>query len=128
MEKKEIEAELLPLEIKRRKSFKNFGPILYMIGGWGSFVGGVLVMVSVLLGWLESWAISILCAAWSASWFFFNRKRALEDKENERANKEYAKWEAKNPRYNVLVSKLYKLDKKLEEINAEMKEGTRKRD
>lgn len=128
LEKKEIEAELSPLEKKRRKSFKNLSPILCMIGGWGFFVGGVLVMALVLLGWLESWAISIFCAEWSASWFFFNRKHALEDKENERANKEYAKWEAKNPRYNVLVSKLDKLDKRLEGINAEMKEGTRIRD
>ncbi len=128
LEKKEIEAELSPLEKKRGKSFKNLGPILCMIGGWASFVCGVLVMASVLFGWLESWMISILCAVWSASWFFFNRKHALEDKENERANKEYAKWEAKNPRYNVLVSKLNKLEKRLEEINAEMKEGTRIRD
>lgn len=121
---KDIETELGPMQRNRKEAFKNHRPKYFMIGGWVTLFLGVLVLLFVIYGLLESWTISILCAVWSASWFLFSRMSALNNMEEKRANKEYAKWEAKNPRYGILIRDLQKLNERLKEINEEMQVST----
>lgn len=121
---KDIETELEPMQRNRKEAFKNHRPKYFMIGGWVTLFLGVLVLLFVIYGLLESWTISILCAVWSASWFLFNRMSALNNMEEKRANKEYAKWETKNPRYGILIRDLQKLNERLKEINEDMQVST----
>lgn len=119
-EKKKIEAELVPIQRIREKAFKNYGPLLYKFGGLLFGLCGVWVFVLVIFGWVESWMLSIVGVFCSASWFFFNRMYVLNDREEERAKKVYAKWEKQNPHYGLLVENLQKLEERLNEINKEL--------
>ena len=121
-EKKKIEAELVPMQRNREKAFKNYGPLFYKIGGLLSVFCGVLVIVLVIFGWVESWMLSIVGAVCGASWFFFNRMYALNDREEERAKKAYSKWETQNPHYGLLFENLQKHEERLNEINKELKD------
>lgn len=120
-EKNDIKAELVPLQRHRKEFFKNRSPLYCNIGGWLFILCGVLVFVLVIFGWVESWMLSIVGAVWGASWYLFNRKSVLDDRVEERAKKVYTKWEDENPRYNLLISDLQKLDERLKDINVELK-------
>lgn len=120
--KKEIEAELVPMQRNREKAFKNYSPIFYKIGGWLSVLCGVWILVLVILGWAQSWMLYIVGVVWGASWFFFNRMYALNDREEERAKKAYTKWETQNPRYGLLVENLQKIENRVNEINKDLKD------
>ena len=119
-EKKKIEAGLVPIQRIREKAFKNYCPLLYKIGAGLSVLCGVLTLVLVIFGWVESWILTIVGVFCSASWFCFNRMYALNDREEERAKKVYAKWEKLNPHYGLLVENLQKLEERLNEINKEL--------
>ncbi len=117
MEKLEFE-----LQMERKKAFKNREPLYYKIGGYGSVLICILMIVAVFIGWLNGWMLSVALAIIPVSIFLFNRRFTLVDREEERAKKAYAKWEKRSSRYRQLVSDFKKLDERLKEINEELKD------
>lgn len=119
---KEIKAELMPLERSREQAFKNREPLYFKVGGCATLLIIVLIIAAVCIGWLNSWAISFAVAMIPVFCFLFNRMFTLTDREEERANKEYSKWEVQNPRYGILVSSLNINEERLKEIVGDLKE------
>ena len=119
---KEIKAELMPLERSREQAFKNREPLYFKVCGCATLLIIVLIIAAVCIGWLNSWAISFAVAMIPVFCFLFNRMFTLTDREEERANKEYSKWEVQNPRYGILVSSLNINEERLKEIVGDLKE------
>lgn len=121
-EKKTIlEDELRILESKRKKVFKNRGPLYCKIGGSVTLFVTVVMVIAVISGLLKWGMLTIAGMIFTATLFLFKRKFALDDHETERAQKAYDKWQTKNPRYSSLIQERQKLDERLKEINAELK-------
>ena len=119
-----LQKELEPLKLKRKKAFRNCTPKYYMIGGCLCVFFVVVMVVAVFRKLLERWMISIALAPLSLAIFFFNRKHSLDDRKANREKEAYDKWEKQNPRYRQLVNELQKLDERLKEINEEMQVST----
>lgn len=122
LEKKKIlEKELEPLKLKRKKAFRNSAPKYYMFRGCLCIIFVVVMVIAVLMKLLDRWMISIALAPLSLAIYFYNRKHSLDDRKANREQEAYDEWEKQNPRYSQIVNELHKLEKRLKEINEEMK-------
>ena len=119
--KNNLEKELEPLKLKRKKAFRNSSPIFFMLGGCLCIIILVVMVIALFLGLLDKWVTSIALAALSAAIYFFNRKHSLDDRKANREKEAYDNWEIRNPRYCLIIDELQKLDERLKEINVELK-------
>ena len=119
-----LNAELAPWELLRHKSFKNYSPVLWLICGLLMLFIFVSIVIFICLGIIEKWTISLGAVGVTISIFCLNRYYALKEKKEERAEKAYKRWEAKeeNKKYNLLKEQISSKKERLEEINVNLKQ------
>lgn len=120
--KNNLEKELEPLKLKRKKAFRNNTPIFFMLGGCLCIIILIVMGIALFKGLLDKWVTSIALAAVPAAIYFFNRKHSLDDRKANREKEAYDNWEIQNPRYRLIVDEVQKLEERLNEINKELKD------
>lgn len=120
-----LEAELAPWKLLRRKSFRNYSPLLWLVCGILMFLSSISIIVLVCLKIVATWTISLGGVGGTFCVFCFNRFYSLKEKTEERAEKAYKKWETKaeNKKYILLKQQLAFKKERLEEIAIKLKQG-----
>lgn len=119
-----LEADLVPLELLRHKSFKNYSPSLWFVFGLLMFLIFISTVVLVFLNIFAKWTIPLGIVGASFGMFCLNRFYSLKEKTEERAEKAYKNWDAKkeNKKYNLLKEQISSKKERLKEINVKLKQ------
>ncbi len=121
-----LDMEIAPLESLRKKSFRNYSPYLWGLSGSILIIGALMSALFVYMELINQLTTSLLCTLCiPLGIFFLTRFYALKEKEEERKEKAYRKWEARgeNGKYNFLKKEIDSKTEQLKSINAKLQQN-----